>query len=120
MTTLVDDIIAALIAAGYSNFRAYPGFDSDTVDQIFIRPGGGTSIPLLGQADIEKPNVQIQVRDADARTAEARALAIKTLLDNNTNVTGSHLVKWNGRALDYWFDDNHLHIFSMNFSVIRR
>jgi hypothetical protein len=118
--SLVDDLIAALTTAGYSNFRAYPGFDSDTVDQILIRPGVGTSIPILGQADIEKPKVQIQVRDADARTAEARALAIKALLDNNLSLSNSLFCKWDGRALDYWFDDNNLNIFSMNFTIIRR
>ena len=122
MTTLVEDIIAALTTAGYYNFRAYPGFDSGTVDQILVRPGGGTSIPILGQtsADIEKPKVQIQVRDDDPRTAEARALAIKALLHKSTTVNNSLMVVWDGRAPDFWVDDNNLSIFSQNFIIIRR
>lgn len=121
---IVDDIAAALTAAGYSNLRDRR-FDTSTEDQIIIIPGGGRSIPIIGGSDVEIPKVQIQVRgagtDGDALvTAEARAQAIKRLLNNNTNISNSLLMRWDGREPDYWTDDNSRHIFSIDFSVIRR
>ena len=119
--TLASDIAAALTAAGYSNIRAYR-FDSASVDQICIIPGGGRkdlvfSADGSGSADIARPNVQIQVRHADLATAESRAQAIITLLHRGT-VTNCVSVTHDGRAPDYWIDDNNLHIFSIEFQVI--
>lgn len=113
--TLASDIAAAL--SGYSNLRAYR-FDSASVDQICIIPGGGSAYIVSG-GDIERPNVQIQVRHADLATAEARAIAIRDLLHKSTAISGTVTCIWDGRAPDYWQDDNGLHIFSIEFKVIR-
>ena len=115
--TLASDIAAVLTAAAYTNLRAYR-FDSSTIPQICIIPGGGSSYIVSG-GDIEKPNVQIQVRDADLATAEARAQAIKTLLHKSEAISGTVTCVWDGRAPDYWADDNGLHIFSIEFKVTR-
>lgn len=115
--SLVEDIGAALVAAGYSNIRYYR-FDSASLDQICIILGGGYNIIVSG-GDVEHPNVQIQVRDAALQTAETRALAIKSLLHKKTNLSNSVGIFWDGRAPDYWIDDNNLNIFSIEFKVIR-
>ncbi len=115
--TLASDIAAVLTAAGYTNLRAYR-FDSSTVPQICIIPGGGSSYIVSG-GDIEKPNVQIQIRDADLATAEARAIAIRDLLHKKDDLTGTVTCVWDGRAPDYWVDENGLHIFSIEFKIIR-
>ncbi len=115
--TFASDIAAVLTAAGYSNLRAYR-FDSSTIPQICIIPGGGSAYIVSG-GDIEKPNVQIQVRDADLATVEARAQAIKNLLHKSEAISGTVTCIWDGRAPDYWIDDNGLHIFSIEFKVTR-
>jgi hypothetical protein len=115
--TLASDIAAVLTAVGYSNLRAYR-MDSASVDQIAIIPGGGSAYIVSG-GDIEKPNVQIQVRDDDLATAEGRALAIRDLLHKKDDLAGAVTCIWDGRAPDYWVDDNGLHIFSIEFKVIR-
>lgn len=119
--TLATDIAAVLTTAGYSNLRAYR-FDSSSVDQICIIPGGGRKDLVFssdgsGSADIARPNVQIQVRDADLATAENRALAIIILLHRGI-VANCISVVHDGRAPDYWIDDNNNHIFSIEFQVI--
>lgn len=123
--SLVEDIDAALTAGGYSNIRYYR-FDSSTVDQICVIPGGGTvdmvaSSNGLGGSDIARPNVQIQVRDAVANreTAQDRALAIIALLHRSSSVANCLALIWNGRAPDFWTDDNDLNIFSIDFKVFR-
>lgn len=118
--TIPDDFAAALSA--YQNLRAYR-FDSRSVDQICIIPGGGrvdciSSANGSGSGDIARPRVQIQVRHNLIATAEARALAIRDLLHRGT-VANCLAVLWDGRAPDYWTDDNGLHIFAIEFSVIR-
>jgi len=115
--TLASDIAAVLTASGYRDIRAYR-FDSSTVPQICIIPGGGSAYIVSG-GDIEKPNVQIQVRDADLATAEARALAIRTLLHKNESISGTVTCIWDGRAPDYWQDANNIHIFSIEFKIIK-
>lgn len=112
--TLVSDIAASLSA--YSNIKYYR-FDSFTTDEICIIPGGGSAYIVTG-GDIEKPNVQIQVRDADLATAEARVLAIRQLLHKSTPSNTVTCI-WDGRAPDYWTDENDLHIFSIEFKVIK-
>jgi hypothetical protein len=118
--TIVADFATALSA--YSNIRAYR-FDSSSVDQICIIPGGGTvacvsHVTGAGTSDIAMPNIQIQVRDASKQTAETRALAIKDLLHRGT-VSNCLSVFWDGRQPDFWTDDNDLNIFSIEFNVIR-
>ena len=118
--TIIADFVAALSA--YSNVRAYR-FDSHQTDEICIIPGGGTVACVshatgAGTSDIAMPNVQIQVRDPDLQTAETRALAIKDLLHRGT-VSNCLSVFWDGRQPDYWTDDNDLHIFAIEFNVIR-
>jgi hypothetical protein len=115
--TLASDIAAVLTTGGYTNIRAYR-FDSSSVPQICIIEGGGSAYIVSG-GDIEKPFVQIQVRDADLATAEGRALAIRDLLHKSTAISGAVTCIWNGRAPDYWIDDNNLHIFSIEFTIIR-
>jgi 3-mercaptopyruvate sulfurtransferase SseA len=117
MATLAEDIAAALTTAGYTDLRVFR-FDSISVPQICIIVGGGTAYIVSG-GDIEKPNVQIQVRDADLATAEARALAIRQLLHKKDNLANAVTVIWDGRAADYWQDENDLHIFSIGFKVIK-
>jgi hypothetical protein len=120
--TLASDIAAVLTAAGYTNLRAYR-FDSSTIPQICIIPGGGSADLVFssdgsGSADIARPNIQIQVRDADLATAETRARAIIALLHRGT-VANCISVTWDGRQPDYWTDENSLHIFSIEFRAIR-
>jgi hypothetical protein len=115
--TLASDIAAVLTASGYSNLRAFR-FDSVSIDQICIIPGGGSAYIVSG-GGIEKPNVQIQVRHADLATAEGRALAIRDLLHKKDDLAGAVTCIWDGRAPDYWIDDNGLHIFSIEFKIIR-
>lgn len=115
--TLATDIAAVLTTGGYTNIRAYR-FDSSTVPQICIIPGGGSAYIVSG-GDIERPNVQIQVRDADLATAEARVLAIRTLLHKSESISGAVTCIWDGRAPDYWIGDNNYHIFSIEFKIIR-
>ena len=117
MTTLIEDIAAALTAAGYTDLRAYR-FDSSKTDQICIIQGGGSAYIVTG-GDIEKPNIQIQVRDNNLANAEAKAEAIKVLLHKNDSITDTVAVIWDGRAPDYWADDNGLHIFSIEFKVTK-
>lgn len=117
MATLIEDIATALQAAGYSDLRAYR-FDSSKKSQICIIQGGGSSYIVTG-GDIEKPNIQIQIRDSDLATAEAKAEAIKVLLHQNDTIIDTVAVLWDGRAPDYWADDNGLHIFSIEFKVIK-
>ncbi len=122
--SIADDITAALVAGGLATGKGTDIFlyawEPSPANQIYIRPYGGHSIPIIGSADIEFPRVQIQVRNTNLESAETKALAIKALLDNNTTVSNSLLVKWDGRAPDFWQDDNERHIFSVEFSVIRR
>lgn len=93
-----------ITAAGYTDLRAYR-FDSTKTDQICIIQGGGSSYIVTG-GDIEKPNIQIQVRDNNLANAEAKAEAIKVLLHKNDSITDTVAVIWDGRAPDYWADDN--------------
>jgi len=123
MTTLATDINATLVAAGYTNVKAYR-FDSSSVPQICIIPGGGSldqvfSTDGLGGSDMQRPRIQIQVRDADLATAESRAHAIIALLHRSGSVTGCIVVSWDGRSPDYWTDENDLHIFSIEFLAFR-
>jgi hypothetical protein len=118
--TIVSDFASAL--STYSNIRAYR-FDSFTVDQICIIPGGGknnlvSSDDGSGENDIPEPRVQIQVRDADLATSEDRAYEILALLHRGT-VDGCISVTWDGRPPDYWTDENSLHIFSVEFTCLR-
>jgi len=118
--TIIADFVAALSA--YSNIKARE-FDSFTVDQICIIPGGGTvacvdNVTGAGTSDIAMPIVQIQVRDADHQTAETRVLAIKNLLHRGT-VANCLSVFWDGREPDHWRDENGLHIFAIEFKIIR-
>jgi hypothetical protein len=120
--TLAEDVAAALTAAGYSNLRAFR-FDHSTASQICIIPFGGSQEKIFstdgrGGSDIQRPRVQIQVRDADLATAEARANAIIALLHRGT-VANCISVIWDGREKDYWQDDNSRHVFSIEFLVIR-
>jgi hypothetical protein len=114
--TLVEDIASAL--HDFRNLRAYR-FDSSSEDQICIIPGGGRAVQTFSDVDIEFPRVQIQVRDRDLATAEARVLAIKEILHNSTNVDNTVIIHWDGRHPDYWLDDNGLNVFSIEFIVTR-
>ncbi len=122
--TLADDITAALVAGGLATGKGTDVFlykwETKPANQIYIRPYGGHSIPLIGSADIEFPRLQIQVRNTSLSAAETKILAIKALLHKNTNIANSVICVWDGRAPDYWQDDNERHIFSVEFSVIRR
>ena len=118
--SLVDDVGAALVAASYQNIRYYR-FDSLTLDQICVIPGGGNNVMVSG-GDVEHPNVQVQVRGASMaalQDTEAKALAIKTLLHKKDNLANSVTCIWNGRYPDFWTDANDLPIFSLDFKVIR-
>jgi hypothetical protein len=118
--SLPEDIGAALVAAGHTNIR-YFRFDSLSLDQVVIIPGGGTTVIVSG-GDVEHPNVQVQVRGAsmaDLQATEAKALAIKTLLHKKDNLANSVTCIWNGRYPDFWTDENDLPIFSLDFKVIR-
>ncbi len=115
--SLVEDIGAALTSAGYSNLR-YWRFDSSSVDQICIIPFGGTAYIVSG-GDIEHPNLQIQVRDAVLKTAHDRAAAIKTLLHKNTAISNQVFMHCDRPTPDYWTDENDLHVFSVEFKIIR-
>lgn len=118
--SLASDIAAILTTAGYSNIKAL-WFDSSTVDQICIIPGGGMGYIASG-GDIEKPNVQIQVRGAgidavSVSAAESKALAIIDLLHKMDIESG--FIKWDFRQPDHWKDDNGLPIFSVEFNVTK-
>ena len=120
--SIVEDISAALVAGGYSNTRAYR-FDSSTIPQICIIPGGGTvdmiaSTDGRGTHDLTRPNVQIQVRDASLATVDARAKAIITLL-HRAPLSGYVACWWNGRQPDMRVDENNLYIFSIEFKIIK-
>jgi hypothetical protein len=115
-----DDFAAALSA--YSNIRAFR-FDSRATDEICIIPGGGrvdmvSSLDGSGSGDIARPRVQVQIRGADLATVHTRALAIKAALHRGT-VANCLAVYWDGRAPDYWMDENGLHVFAVEFVVLR-
>jgi hypothetical protein len=117
MTTLIEDIAAVLSTAGYSNVRAYR-FDTATADQIVLIPGGGSAYIVSG-GDIAASRMQVQIRHADLAAAEARAESIRALLHKNDDIDNTVTCVWDGRAPDYWTDDNNLHIFSVEFKIIR-
>ena len=121
--TLISNIATVLTNAGLSNIKAYR-FDSSSVPQICIIPGGG-SVDMISSTDggssndFARPTLQIQIRDSDLATAESRAHAIIALLHRSKSVSGCISVAWDGRTPDYWADDNGLHIFSIEFKIIR-
>jgi len=116
--TLIEDIANALTSAGYSNIIAYH-FDHTPDDQICIAPGGGTITQTFSGEDVEYPKVQILVRHTDLRVAESRIFAIRDLLHTNTNVSNTVIVQWDGRYPTHWTDENGLHVFEVEFTVVK-
>ncbi|MHC1687967.1 MAG: hypothetical protein AB9879_09710 [Methanothrix sp.] len=119
------DFYNVLIAASYTNIVT--AFDETSIQQIGLFEGGGrvecvSSLDGRGGNDIQRPNMQIQVRDAATAAgklaARSRALAIIALLHRGT-VANCISVLWDGRAPDHWTDDNGRHIYAVEFKVIR-
>lgn len=119
---LIGDFSAALTAGGYSNIRAVT-WENSPDDMILILPGGGwvdmvASPDGSGSGDISRPRVDIQVRSADLRTAETRALSILSFL--HRGVVGNCLAIYADAPYPhYWQDESGRHIFRIGFKVIR-
>lgn len=116
--SLVDDIAQKLTDAGFNNIRAYQ-FDTTSDAQICIAPGGGSLTQTYSGEDVEYPRVQILVRNRDLRTAENTIFAVRDLFHNATNVANTVIVQWDGRYPTHWTDENGLHVFEVEFTVVK-
>lgn len=116
MSNVEDDIADFLEDSGLSNIRIF-SMDSVSSDQICIVPFGGTGY-LTSETTIEKPKIQILVRDPDMKTARDRAELIKGLLHKKDDLANSVFCLWDNRAPDH-FEENAMHIFTYEFVVCR-
>jgi hypothetical protein len=115
---LEDNLIDALEGAGYSHIFPYE-FNPTYVDEIMLKLTGGTATPTFSGADIERPGLELYVRDADLETAKNRAYSVRGFLNHNISVVGAEIIEWDGRAPDHWKDDNGYHIFKVSMYVLK-
>lgn len=97
--TLAEDIGAALIGAGFASavgtdlfFYRFP--DSPHAAIMVAPYGGSPGLKMLGDTeDIEYPRIQVIVRNTSAAAAEIKAEAIRSFLNNKSDLTGYIFIK---------------------------